>query len=191
MKQIAIFASGSGTNAQAIIEHFEANNSARVALVLSNKPDAYVLSRAKKHDIKTYVFTIKTLRENPEQIIEVLERHKIDLIVLAGFMALIPELMVEKYPHRIVNIHPALLPAYGGKGMYGDAVHQAVIQGGESQSGITIHYVDQHYDSGGIIFQTTTPVLTHDTPQTLAHKIHQLEYKYYAQVIEQLCNQEQ
>ena len=189
MKNIAIFASGSGTNAENIARYFESHSHIHVKLILSNKPDAYVLERAKKLNISTLTFTKKELYQR-DKILSVLEDNKIDLIVLAGFLLLIPTYLIEAYQGKIINIHPALLPNYGGKGMYGDRVHRAVLDNQEQESGITIHYVNEHYDEGNIIFQKKCPVYSDDTPDSLAERIHQLEHEYYPRVIENLLNQE-
>ncbi|MEG0601884.1 MAG: phosphoribosylglycinamide formyltransferase [Mucinivorans sp.] len=188
MKHIAIFASGSGTNAEAIMEKMANNPLGRVVALLSNKADAFALTRAAAFKVPTFVFTAKTLKENPQEILAILDHQKVDLVVLAGFMLLMPPEIVSQYAGRMVNIHPALLPAYGGKGMYGDNVHKAVVAAHESQSGITIHFVNEHYDSGATILQATTPVTDSDTPETLAAKIHVLEHQYYPVVVENLCH---
>jgi phosphoribosylglycinamide formyltransferase 1 len=184
-RKIAIFASGSGTNAQRIIEYFSGDPKISVAMVLSNKSEAYVLVRAKKLHIPSVVFDRETFYETGE-ILGLLSKNGIDLIVLAGFLWLIPERFIKAYRGRIINIHPALLPKYGGKGMYGDRVHEAVIQSGDKESGISIHYVNEKYDEGNIIFQAKCAVKQNDTPETLAQRIHQLEYRYYPEVIEKL-----
>ncbi len=187
MNNIAIFASGSGTNAQAIIDYFQSENrSAHVELVLSNRADAYVLQRAANSNIKTVTFSTKELKDNPLEVLSVLQNHAIDFIVLAGFMVLMPSEIVAAYPNKIVNIHPALLPKYGGKGMYGDNVHRAVVEAKESFSGITIHYVNEKYDDGAIVFQAQTELSKGETPESLAQKIHTLEHKYYPQTIENI-----
>ena len=183
MKNIAIFASGSGTNAECISKYFEGNSEIRVGLILSNKPNAGVLERANNLNIPTTIFNRNTFYETDE-IVDVLISEEIDLIVLAGFLWLVPENILKKYKNRIVNIHPALLPKYGGKGMYGHRVHQAVIDAGEKKSGITIHYVNEHYDEGHIIFQKEIDVLANDTPDQLASRIHDLEYEYFPKTIE-------
>lgn len=183
MKNIAVFASGSGTNAQKIIEHFKAGTVARVTLVVTNNCDAFVLERAKKAHIPTLIINKKSFSES-HHLLDQLKKFHIDFIVLAGFLWLIPTYLIKSYPRKIVNIHPALLPKYGGKGMYGDKVHEAVIQNKETESGITIHYVNEHYDEGQIIFQAKCPVYLSDTPETLAEKIHQLEYEYFPGTIE-------
>jgi len=182
-KNIAIFASGSGTNAQRITEYFSDHPEIVVSMILSNKPDAYVLVRAKKLKVPSVVFDRHTFYDTGE-ISGLLKKNNIDLIVLAGFLWLIPGDLIRTYRGRIINIHPALLPKYGGKGMYGSRVHEAVIQSGDLESGISIHYVNEKYDEGDIIFQAKCDVLPDDTPDTLAQKIHQLEYKYYPEVIE-------
>jgi phosphoribosylglycinamide formyltransferase-1 len=185
MRNIAIFASGSGTNAENIIKYFSNSKSARVSLVLSNKRDAYVLKRAATLDIRSVFFDRKELYEK-EKVLRYLTMYKIDFIVLAGFLWLIPESILYIYDKRVVNIHPALLPKYGGKGMYGERVHEAVIANREKESGITIHYVNKNYDEGGIIFQMRCKVDPEDSPGTLADKVHKLEYEHYPRVIEEL-----
>ncbi len=187
MKNIAIFASGSGTNAENIIKYFSNSNYARVNLVLSNKRQAMVLKRAETLGVDTVFFEFNDLYYS-EKVLAKLESYKTDFIVLAGFLWLIPENILEKFPDRIINIHPALLPAYGGKGMYGDAVHRAVIANGEKESGITIHYVNNHYDSGDIIFQARCTIEPGDTPETLASRIHKLEYLHFPRVIDELVS---
>ena len=185
MRNIAIFASGSGTNAENLIRYFSNKNSARVSLVLSNKAEAYVLKRAAALNVDTVFFEHRELYEN-QKVLDYLSGFKIDFIVLAGFLWLIPENILSGYEKRIVNIHPALLPAYGGKGMYGEAVHKAVIANHEIVSGITIHYVNNLYDEGDIIFQAKCAVDPSDTPETLAVKVHALEYEHFPRVIENL-----
>lgn len=186
MKKIAIFASGSGSNAEEIIKHFQNSEKATVALILSNKPGAYVLERAKKFDVPSVVFSKSEL--NDGSVLEILQKHDIDFIVLAGFMNLVPENLVKAYPNKIVNIHPALLPKFGGKGMYGEHVHRAVKESGDKQTGITIHFVNEKYDEGQIIHQSTCEVDPSDTPESIAEKVHQLEYKNYPKVIEEVIN---
>jgi len=185
MRNIAIFASGSGTNAENIIKYFSTNNSIKVSLVLSNKREAYVLKRAAAFGVKTIFFDRSDLYIK-DKVLGYLSENKIDFIVLAGFLWLIPEKILEIYDRRIVNIHPALLPSYGGKGMYGEKVHEAVIANGDRESGITIHYVNRFYDEGDIIFQARCKIEPGDTPETLASKIHELEYKHFPVVIEDL-----
>ncbi len=185
--KIAIFASGSGTNAENIIQYFSGKTSFEVALVVSNKQDAYVLERARKYEVPSVVFSKSDFLET-DKVLEVLHKYEIDFIVLAGFLLRIPENLLRAYPQRIVNIHPALLPKYGGKGMYGDRVHEAVVAAGESESGITIHYINENYDEGSIIFQSSCKVLPSDTPHDVAVKVHALEYKYYPVVIEDVLS---
>jgi phosphoribosylglycinamide formyltransferase-1 len=185
MKKIAIFASGSGTNAERITKYFDDNLHIKVEIILSNRADAYVLERAKMLGVASHVFTRNELK-NPDGVVALLRQHEIDLVVLAGFLWLIPNSLVLAFPGKIINIHPALLPKYGGKNMYGMRVHEAVINAGEKESGITIHFVDEFYDNGKVIFQAKCPVEEGDTPELLAEKIHKLEYRHYPQVIEKL-----
>ena len=187
MRNIAIFASGSGTNAENIIKYFSNKNSARVSLVLSNKREAYVLKRAATLNIRSVFFDHKELYVT-DKVLRYLTLYKIDFIVLAGFLWLVPENILEAYDKRIVNIHPALLPKHGGKGMYGDVVHKAVIANHEKASGMTIHYVNKYYDKGDIIFQAKCKVDPSDTPDTLASKVHALEYEHFPVVIEELVS---
>jgi phosphoribosylglycinamide formyltransferase-1 len=185
MKNIAIFASGSGTNAQQIAEYFSSSELARVALILSNKPDAFVLERAKKYNIPSIVFSRNDFYES-DIILDILRKYNIYIIVLAGFLWFVPGNILKSFPRRIINIHPALLPKHGGKGMYGEKVHQAVIQSGDKRTGITIHYVNEHYDEGEIIFKASFKILHQDTPESIAQKVHQLEYKHFPRVIEKV-----
>ena len=185
MKRIAIFASGAGSNAKNIIEYFKNSSDVSVSAILSNNPKAGVLNIAQTLGVKSFVFD-KTQFTQTRQINQFLGDHHIDLIVLAGFLWLIPEHLINEYPHRIINIHPALLPDFGGKGMYGNHVHEAVKISGAKESGITIHFVNGQYDQGGIIFQKAFPIHTDFTAEDIANKVHQLEYKYYPKVIEQL-----
>lgn len=184
MIHLAVFASGNGSNAGKIIEYFHDHPEISVSLVVSDNPDAYVLTRADEARIPRALITRQELREG-QPLIELLDAYNISFVVLAGFMRMIPAVMVKHFGHRMVNIHPALLPAYGGKGMYGDRVHQAVIAHHEKESGITIHYVNEHYDEGAIIFQARCPVLPGDTPETLAQRVHALEHAHYPRVIEE------
>jgi len=182
---IAIFASGSGSNAEKIIQHFTDHPLANVSLVLSNKADAYVLERASKHDITALHLTNDQFRD-ANHLLALLSEHKIQLIALAGFLQLIPEFLVSAFPKKILNIHPALLPKYGGKGMYGYRVHQAVFDNYEKESGMTIHYVDAAYDEGQIIFQDKVALASDDTPDVIGRKVLELEHKHYARVIEEV-----
>ncbi|MFO7878868.1 MAG: phosphoribosylglycinamide formyltransferase [Bacteroidales bacterium] len=185
MKKIAILASGSGTNAENIVRHFVDNEYAGVKLIVSDRENAGVLGRAKSLNVEGHYISRKNMRES-NQLMDMLHDYKIDLIVLAGFLALIPSRLIQAFDKRIINIHPALLPAYGGKGMYGDKVHQAVIENNETESGISIHYVNEKYDEGKIILQAKCPVYKSDDTDSLSNRIHKLEYRYYPQVIEQL-----
>jgi formyltetrahydrofolate-dependent phosphoribosylglycinamide formyltransferase len=179
---IAIFASGAGSNAQKIIDAFKGNPSARIGLIVCNNPEAGVLDIAAREKIPSLLINKKRFYEEDAYLPE-LTACQVDFIVLAGFLWKVPVALINHYPNRIVNIHPALLPKYGGKGMYGKKVHEAVIAAREKESGISIHYVDEIYDHGNIIFQATCPVDESDTPDTLAQKIHQLEHRHYPEVI--------
>lgn len=183
MKNIIIFASGSGSNAERIIEHFTDNPKAKVAAIFCNKPDAYVLTRAANHNIPSITFNRDDFY-NTTNVLDKLKQFNTDVIVLAGFLWLVPESLIDAYPDKIINIHPALLPNYGGKGMYGMNVHKAVIAANEPKSGITIHLVNKEYDKGEILAQYDTAIDITDTPESLAQKIHQLEHEYFPQVIE-------
>jgi len=185
MRNIAIFASGSGTNAENIINYFSNKNRAKVTLVLSNKREAFVLRRAAALETRSVFFDRKELYVT-EKVLRYLLLYKIDFVVLAGFLWLVPENILNRYQFRIINIHPALLPRYGGKGMYGSKVHEAVIRNRDPESGITIHYVNESYDEGDIIFQVKCKVDPSDTPDTLAEKVHALEYEHYPKIIEEL-----
>ncbi|MDX1943203.1 MAG: phosphoribosylglycinamide formyltransferase [Saprospiraceae bacterium] len=185
MKNLAIFASGTGSNAKKIIEYFHTNPYINVRLVLSNKKDAPVLNIAQENDIETIVINRRDFYET-EQLLADLQNRAIDLIVLAGFLWFIPDYLVKAFDRRIINIHPALLPKYGGKGMYGMRVHEAVKAADERESGITIHYVNEHYDKGDIIFQEKCVLEPNDTSEDIAHKVQALEHKHFAKVIEKL-----
>ena len=183
--RIAIFASGSGSNAENIVAYFSGNNKFQFPVIISNKPDAYVHKRAEKLKIPSFTFTKEEFMDsNP--VLQLLEKYNIDAIVLAGFLLKVPTLLVQHFPDKIINIHPALLPKFGGKGMYGDKVHQAVKAAGESESGITVHYVNENYDDGNIIFQARCQVLADDTAEMIATKVHALEYEHFPQVIEKI-----
>ncbi len=185
MKKIIIFASGSGSNAEQIVSYFKDNEQITVSLILSNNPKAGVLERAKRLQIPSVVFD-KQAFYHSKVVLDIIKSLQPDLIVLAGFLWKFPENIIHQFPDKIVNIHPSLLPKYGGKGMYGHFVHQAVIDNCETESGITIHYVNENYDEGAIIFQAKIQVSTNDTPETLAQKIHQLEYAHFPEVIASL-----
>ncbi|HLF47354.1 MAG TPA: phosphoribosylglycinamide formyltransferase [Chitinophagaceae bacterium] len=191
MKQIAIFASGAGSNAEKIIQHFAVTDSNRksaiatIAMIISNKPGAGVLKIAEANNIPVLIIEKEKFYRGDGYISE-LKSAKIDFIVLAGFLWKIPSLLIKAFPQKIINIHPALLPAYGGKGMYGQHVHEAVIANKEKESGISIHYVDDHYDHGPVIFQARCPVMENDTAESLARRILQLEHEYFPNVIERI-----
>lgn len=184
---IAIFASGAGSNAQKIIDHFRNSDHIIISLIVCNKPTAGVLRIAEKENIPSLLIDKENFFRGNGYTDE-LKQAGIDFIVLAGFLWKIPDALIQAYPRKIINIHPALLPNYGGKGMYGNFVHEAVIAAGDKESGITIHYVDGHYDNGDIIFQARCAVSKNDTPATLASRIHQLEHEHYPQVIENLLS---
>lgn len=182
---LAIFASGGGSNAESIINYFEDDATVKVALIVSNKADAYVLKRAEKHSIDSILIS-KAEMDSPDMLIQKLQSHGIDLIALAGFLLLIPPALVKAFPNKILNIHPSLLPEYGGPGMYGKRVHQAVFDNNERESGMTIHYVNEEYDEGEIIFQDKVTLGTMDTPDVIAQKVLELEHKNYGKVIKQV-----
>jgi len=183
MNRIAVFASGSGSNAENLIRYFYGSDIINIKLVLSNKKEAFVLERAKKLGVQTKVFSREDFYGS-KQVLLALKDQQIDYIVLAGFLWLIPEYLLDAFPNRIVNIHPALLPKYGGKGMYGMNVHREVVKQGETHSGISIHLVNKEYDKGKILFQATVPVNKDDSPEDLARKVHELEYEHYPKVVE-------
>ncbi|TCO09599.1 phosphoribosylglycinamide formyltransferase [Natronoflexus pectinivorans] len=185
MKNIIILASGSGTNAENIIKYFINTNTAKVTWLLSNKKEAYAITRAKNLNVNTMIFSKEDFSIH-NKVLDFLIEKQPDLIVLAGFLLLVPPKIVRAFPNRIVNIHPALLPAYGGKGMYGEHVHKAVIENKENKSGITIHFVNENYDEGDIIFQASCSISENDTPESLAEKIHELEHAHFPKVIEGL-----
>jgi phosphoribosylglycinamide formyltransferase-1 len=183
--RLAVFASGTGSNAQKLIDYFRRSSLATIALIVCNKPGAGVLAIAEREGIPSLLIEKEKFFRGNAYLPE-LKEADIGFIVLAGFLWKIPQALIDAYPRRIVNIHPALLPKFGGKGMYGQYVHEAVLQAGEMETGITIHYVDEHYDNGDIIFQTACPILENDTPEVIAQRIHQLEYLHYPHVIEEL-----
>ena len=186
---IAIWASGNGSNAENIMNYFkDKKDLVNISIVMCNNKDAFVLKRAEKFNTPTFVFTYKELN-NSDVVDKKLDELNIDFIVLSGFMLKVPDRIISRYANKIVNIHPALLPKFGGKGMYGDHVHEAVIAAGEKESGIRIHYANVHYDEGGTIFQAKCPVLPDDTPDTLAQRVHALEYAHYPEVIEQVLRE--
>ncbi|MDY6801992.1 MAG: phosphoribosylglycinamide formyltransferase [Bacteroidota bacterium] len=187
MNKIAVFASGTGTNAENLIHYFKENKKIEISYLFSNNKNAYVVQRAKNHNIKYHIFSRKEFY-NTTNILQILQKNNIDFIILAGFLWLIPDYLVKNYPNRIVNIHPALLPKYGGKGMYGMNVHKAVLKNNEKETGITIHYVNNEYDNGDIIFQAKCPINNDDTAETIAKKVHALEYEHFPKIVEKIIS---
>lgn len=187
-KRIAIFASGNGSNSENIIRTLVGNNFIEVAVILTNNSNAFVIERAHKFNITCMVFSKSDFYTN-NIVIDFLKSNKVDYIVLAGFLWLIPQKLIALFPNKIINIHPALLPNFGGKGMYGMHVHEAVINARQKQSGITIHLVDEEYDKGKVLFQAQCDVTDNDTAETLAKKIHQLEYRYFPQIVIEYISQ--
>jgi len=183
--RIAIFASGSGSNAQKILEHFKYHDQGEVVLILTNNPQAYILQRADNFEIPSHVFSRQELYHTDE-VIKLLKSMEVDLIVLAGFLWLVPASLLKAFPNQIINIHPALLPKYGGKGMYGDNVHKAVLANGETESGITIHFVNEHFDEGETIYQAKFKIEPADTLDSIKLKGQQLEHQHFPKVIEGL-----
>ena len=185
MINIAIFASGSGSNAENIAEYFKGDENINIVLIVKKKKDAFVHERAKKLNIRSITFA-KSDFETTNKVLDCLKEKNVDFIILAGFLLKVPDNLLQAFPDKIVNIHPALLPKFGGKGMYGDAVHKAVVEAGETESGITIHYVNENYDEGAVIFQAKCPVLKSDTYEDVAKKVHTLEYTHFPVIIEKL-----
>ena len=181
MKKIALFSSGSGSNVENIIKYFSNSNELEFPVIISNRSNAFVHERAVKLNVPSFVFK-KDDFENGE-VLEFLRKKAIDFIVLAGFLLKIPENLLKAYPEKIINIHPALLPKFGGKGMYGSHVHEAVVAAGEKETGITIHFANENYDEGAIIFQARCPVFSGDTPEDVASRVHLLEYEHFPRVI--------
>jgi phosphoribosylglycinamide formyltransferase-1 len=186
---IAILASGSGSNAEEIIKYFKEDQTISIALILTNNPNAFVIDRARNHSIPYHVFSREEFR-NDAAILDILAQKKITHIVLAGFLWLIPQYLTHAFPDRIINIHPALLPKHGGKGMYGMKVHEAVKTAGDKQTGITIHLVNEHYDEGRVLFQASCAVHETLTAEEISKCVHQLEYEHYPKVIEKWIRQE-
>ncbi|MBS1636040.1 MAG: phosphoribosylglycinamide formyltransferase [Bacteroidetes bacterium] len=186
MIHAAIFASGEGTNAENLFRYFQNDPRIKIKLVITNRDDAGIVARAEAFRKNVQIISKQALEGYTDQIIEFLKTEKIDLIILAGFLLKIPEAMVKAFPGKIVNIHPSLLPKYGGKGMYGHKVHEAVIQNHETESGITIHFVNEEYDKGEIILQARCTVESHDTPESLSQKVRSLEHEYFPKAIEKL-----
>ena len=186
MNKIVIFASGSGTNAENIIKYFGNKDSGTVVAVFTNNPNAKVIDRAKKYQVPTEIFSKEELKES--KVLQKINNFKPDWIILAGFLLKLPESIIEAFPNKIINIHPALLPKYGGKGMYGMNVHKAVVENKEKKTGITIHFVNENYDEGNIIFQKEVALNGTDSAENVAEKIHELEQRYFPEVIEKLIN---
>ena len=186
MKNIALFASGSGSNVENIFNYFQKNDKICIKCVLCNNKNAYVLERCKYLNLESLVFDRQDFN-GKKIIVNFLNKNKIDLIVLAGFLWLIPEYLIELYPNKIINIHPALLPKYGGKGMYGDKIHQAVFENKEQETGVTVHFVNKNYDEGSIIEQKSIKISEIDTPESIAQNVHNLEYRFFPQIIESLA----
>ncbi|WP_299115846.1 phosphoribosylglycinamide formyltransferase [uncultured Winogradskyella sp.] len=187
MKRIVIFASGSGSNAENLIKFFQNSEHASVIQVLTNNPHAKVLDRSKRLGVSAFSFN-KVAFTKTDDVLNLLKASYPDLIVLAGFLWKFPEHILKHFPDKVINIHPALLPKYGGKGMYGMHVHRAVVENNEAETGITIHYVNENYDEGAIIFQANCEVLASDSPENVAEKIHELEMEYFPEVIDRLLN---
>ena len=184
MKNIAIFASGSGSNAERIVEYFTDSKQVNVKLFLCNNPKAGIIQRAERLQIPLMMFDRPMFKSGV--VVKILQENQINWVILAGFLWLVPKNMVEAFPNRIINIHPALLPKFGGKGMYGHFVHEAVVENKETESGITIHFVNEHYDEGGVIFQVSFPVLPTDSPEDVARKGQVLEHRHFPEVIERV-----
>ena len=184
-KRIAIFASGNGSNALNLIQHFAASTKAEIAFVLTNRSDAGVLVKAKNAGIPTFILSNEEI-ESGNSVVEICQNESVDLIVLAGFLRKIPHQLIAKYPNSIVNIHPALLPKYGGKGMYGDHVHRAVIESGEKESGISIHLVNEQFDEGELVAQFKCQVADTDSVESLRQRVQNLEHAHYAEVVQEL-----
>lgn len=184
MKKIIVFASGSGTNAENIIKYFSNSEIAKVVSVFTNNASAKVIDRAKNHQIPVEIFSKNELLER--NVLQKIQKIDPDLIVLAGFLLKFPENIIEQYPNKIINIHPALLPKYGGKGMYGMHIHRAIVNNKEKETGISIHYVNENYDEGGIIFQANVALTDQDTPETVAEKIHELEQTHFPEIIHKI-----
>jgi phosphoribosylglycinamide formyltransferase 1 len=187
MKKIVLFASGNGSNAENIIHYFKNHPNISVAGVFSNNQHAFVLERAKNNGVYSYCFTKNEL--NDGIVLKQLADIKPDLIVLAGFLLKFPETILKEFPDKVINIHPALLPKYGGKGMYGNRVHQTILENNDKETGITIHYVNEHYDEGKFIFQKAVNIENCTTIEEIVSKVHELEYKYFPEIIEKIINQ--
>lgn len=187
MKKIVVFASGNGSNFQNIADTISEDNNIQIALLICNKQDAFVMQRAGKMNIPSMLINKESFYQS-EDVLNVLKTINPDLIVLAGFLWLIPENIIDAFDRKIINIHPALLPKYGGKGMYGMHVHRAVAENKEPESGISVHYVSKEYDAGDLIFQAKCKLFTSDTPEVIANKVHKLEYDYFPKIIANLLS---
>ncbi len=186
MKELAIFASGSGTNAENIIKYFKSSNEINIALVLTNNPQAGVIDKCKELGVECKLFTREEFRDN-DNVLNILIDAKIDYIILAGFLWFVPAALTKEWSGKLINIHPALLPKYGGKGMHGMNVHRAIVEAKELETGITIHHVDNIYDNGGIIYQVKVSITPSDTPDTVAAKVQALEQEHFPKIIEKFC----
>ncbi len=187
--RLAILASGSGTNAETIIQFFSSENRVKIGIIISNRSEAQVHQRAARFGIPSLTFSRETLTDG-QTLVQILKNERIDFVILAGYLLKIPIELISAFPNRIINIHPALLPKFGGKGMYGNRVHQAVVDAKEQESGITIHKVNENYDEGSIVFQAKCPVFEDDSADDVAVKVHTLEHKHYPEVIWQLLQKE-
>lgn len=187
-RKLAIFASGAGTNAAKLIAHFKENASGKIALVVCNKPEAGVIQIADHEGVEVLLIEKEQWFRGDGYVGE-LKKREVDVLILAGFLWKLPSTIIKSWPGKILNIHPALLPKYGGKGMYGNKVHEAVLAAGDTESGITIHVVDEQYDHGPTVFQATCPVFSDDNPTTLAERIHELEHRYYPEIVEKFISE--
>lgn len=186
MINIAVFASGEGTNAENLFNHFASSKTVKIKLVVTNNENAGIVAKADKYRKNLQIISKTSLSNYTDQFIDFLKTEQVDLIVLAGFLLKVPEKLVRAFPNRIINLHPALLPKFGGKGMYGMNVHKAVIDAGEKESGITVHYVDEEYDNGDIILQEKCLIEESDSAESLAKKIHELEYRFFPLAVEKV-----
>jgi phosphoribosylglycinamide formyltransferase-1 len=189
MKHLAIFASGNGTNAKAIIEYFRQNPEVKIECIICNNAKGKVLTIAQEFQIPYYIISRSDLYKT-DHVLNLLKSSNIDLVILAGFLWMIPVKLLEEFPNRIINIHPALLPKFGGEGMYGQRVHESVLYAGEKETGITIHYLNDKYDEGEIIFQKSIPLNEDDTSESIAERVHELEHEWYPRIIEELLNKQ-
>lgn len=187
MTNVAIFVSGSGTNCENIIRYFKDSEEVKISLVLSNKADAYALVRAKNLNVPTAIMNKNDFNDR-EKMMTLMKEYEIEFIVLAGFLLIVPDFLIEAYDRRMINIHPALLPKYGGKGMWGHHVHEAIKAAGETETGMTVHWVSDVCDGGEIIAQFSTPLSPDDTPEYIAHKEHLLEMEHFPRVIEEIIS---